>query len=146
MNRTFWTLFLVVAALVAMTVPAPAQSMSTISKGVPLNASSDPITGFQALATPTITWSAASAAVRMPALPAGTIAVTCIASGAINYGDSTVVSTAAASGRGPQMALTDGTTVTFKVYPNTPQPDIWFVPTATGTTNLTVRFIAHVQK
>ena len=144
MKRTLIVSLLTAIAIVSLFIPTPsiAQSMSTVQKGTPLNASSDPITGFTALTIPTITWSAASTAVRMPALPAGTIAVTAICSGTVNYGDSTVKDDAV----GAYPSLTDEQEKTFIIYPNTVQPDIWFVPTATGSTVNVVRFIAHTQK
>lgn len=142
MNRILFTGLLIVAALVSMAVPAPAQTMSTIQKGAPLNSGETPMTGYTALSTPTITWSAASVAVRIPALPAGTVQVIAISSGSVNYGDSSVKDDAV----GAYPTLADEAEKVFNVYPNTPQPDIWFVPTASGATGIVVRFIAVTQR
>jgi hypothetical protein len=142
-NKILFTALMMVAALVSMLIPVPAdaQTMSTISKGTPLNTSARAITGFSAPATPTLTLSSA-AAVRMSALPANTIAVTVVASGAVNFGGSTVKT----STDGVYRTISTGAETTFDVYPGTPQPDIWFIPNATGAANITVRFIAHTQR
>lgn len=142
MNRITFTALLIVVALVSMAIPAPAQTMSTIQKGAPLNSGETPMTGYVGLSTPTITWSAASVAVRIPALPAGTVQVVAISSGSVNYGDSTVKDDAV----GAYPTLADEAEKIFNIYPNTPQPDIWFVPTASGATGVVVRFIPIVQR
>lgn len=141
MNRIAFICLLTVLAIVTMAVPAPAQTMSTISKGTPLNAGETPITGFTDFATTTQALSSA-AAVRMQAVPAGTVAVTVVASGAVNFGSSTVKT----STDGVYRTISTGAEKTFNIYPNTPQPDIWFIPNATGAANITVRYIAHTQR
>ena len=144
MNRVIFTVLLIVAAVVSMATPAPAQTMSTIQKGAPLNAGETPITGFGAAATPTQTITS-PAAVKMGPLPAGTVAVTVIASGAVNYGGSDVQSGAPSTGVHTWGTIADGAKETFNIYPNTPNPDIYFRPTATGTT-VYIRLLPRVQK
>jgi len=142
MNRIAFTLFLAVLAIVTMAIPAPAQTMSTIQKGAPLNAGETPMTGFAAFATPTVTFSAGSVAQQMPPVPGGTVAATVMTSGAaVNYGDANVKDDAVASF--PTIAA--GAEQEFNIYPNTAQPSIWFVPTASATVT-TIRFIAHIQR
>ena len=144
MNRTTLTALLVVVALISMVIPAPApaQTPSTVGKGTPLNSSDAPMTGYTAFAIPTITWSAASTAVQMPAVPAGTVQVIAISSGSVNYGDSSVKDYAV----GAYPTLADEAEKVFNIYPNKSQPDIWFVPTASGATGIVVRFIAITQR
>lgn len=144
MNRIFIVALLVAAAVVTSALPVPAQTMSTVNKGTPLNVNSLPITGFAAFATPTLALS--NTAQRMTPVPAGTVAVTIIASGAVNFGSSSVVPGSGASGVVGYRHLADGAELTIPIYPTTSQPDIWFCVTATGASNIGVRFVAHVQK
>lgn len=143
MNRIFFVLFLIAAVVGTMVLPVPttASTMSTITKGDPLNVNDFQMTGYTVFSTPTITWSAASTAVRMPTPPAGTIGVIAIASGSVNYGDSTVKDDAV----GAYPTLADEAEKVFQVYPGV-RPDIWFVPTASGSEVCVVRFIAITQK
>ena len=143
MKRIFFVLFLIAAVVGTMVLPVPttASTMSTITKGDPLNVNDFQMTGYTVFSTPTITWSAASTAVRMPTPPAGTIGVIAIASGSVNYGDSTVKDDAV----GAYPTLADEAEKVFQVYPNV-RPDIWFVPTASGSGVCVVRFIAITQK
>lgn len=144
MNRILFTSLLIVAAIVSMAVPAPAQTMSTIQKGAPLNAGETPITGFAAAATPTQTITS-PAAVRMGTLPAGTVKVTVLASGAVNFGDSTVLCGDASTGYVSPGTIANGATKDFNIYPNTSQPEIYFRPVATGTT-VYIKLLPHVQR
>lgn len=141
MNRFFTVLALVLAVIVTSALPAPAQTMSTISKGTPLNVNDAMMTGYAAFSTPTITWSAASTAVQMPQPPANTIAVIAISSGSVNYGDSTVKDDAV----GAYPTLADEAEKVFPVWPGK-RPEVYFVPTASGATDCVVRFIAVVQR
>ena len=144
MNRILFTVLLIVAAVVSMATPAPAQTMSTISKGTPLNAGETPITGFGAAATPTQTITS-PAAVRMGALPAGTVKVTVIASGAVNFGGSDVQSGGPSTGVHTWGTIADGASKDFNIYPGTIQPEIYFRPVATGTT-VYIRLLPAVQR
>ena len=147
MKRITFTALLMAVALVSCLLPVPgyAQAASTVGKGTPLSTTESAITGFAAAATPTQALSSA-AAVRMGSLPAGTVAVTVIASGAVNYGDSTILTGDASTGYAPCKKLATGGEVTFNVYPNTIQPQIWFIPTATGAANIAIRLVPHVQR
>jgi hypothetical protein len=139
-NRILMTLLLVALSCAC----AFAQTIATVAKGTPFNSSDVAITGLVPLATPTLTFGATDVAKRMTPLPANTVAVTVIASGAVNYGSSSVVADTVSTAH--YLKLVDGGEKTFNIYPGTQQPDIWFVPTATGATNVGVRFIAHVQR
>ena len=136
MKRLFLVLF-----MLSLVVSASAQ-VSTVTKGTPLNSIDEAITGYTAFTTPTITWSAASTAVRMPMPPIGTVAVIAIASGSVNYGDSTVKDDAV----GAYPTLADEGEKIFHIYPDGSRPNIWFVPTASGSEVCVVRFIALTQK
>ena len=146
MNRIFFVLFLIAAVVGTMVLPVPttAQTMSTISKGFPLNSAQTPITGFAAAATPTQTITS-PAACKMGTLPAGTVAVTVIASGAVNYGDSTVTSGGPSTGVHTWGTIADTAKETFYIYPGTTNPNIYFRPVATGTTCY-IRLLPHVQR
>jgi len=117
-----------------------AQSISTIVKGRPAAMQDNGITGYQALGTPTIALT--NAAQRIGTVPAGTVAVTIVASGALNYGPSTVLTSA--SGAFPTLA--DKGFVTIPIYPGTTQPEIYVCNNATGTTTAVARIIAHIQR
>lgn len=146
MNRFHLTIGLFVLTLVSMLLPIPgmAQPFSTVGKGAPASVVDTAITGFAAAATPTQALGAV--AVRMGQLPAGTVAVTVIASGSVNYGDSTILSGDASTGYGPVKTITTGNSVTFPIYPHTIQPQIYFMPTATGAANIAIRLLPHVQR
>lgn len=132
----------VVTILVALyAVPAMTQTFSTIAKGYPAQVMDTGITGFAAPATPTITLGAL--AVKIGTMPANTVAVTLVASGAINFGSSSVLGSAV--GVGQYRTIANGGETTIKLWPGTLQPDIYVIPNATGTTP-TVRIIAHVAR
>lgn len=131
--------FAILFALLLIANVGFAQSGSTTTKGAPLNVNSGAITGFQALATPTLTLS--NVATKIGNVPAGTVAVWIIASGAINFGDSTVKTSA--GGRFPTIA--DAGQIRIPIYPNTVAPNIYVINNATGTVAV-ARIIAEVQK
>lgn len=133
---------LVVVALMVLVscAMASAATPSTVAKGQPLNSQDSAITGYAALSTPTLTLT--SYAQQMPAMPAGTVEVTVIASGALNYGGSDVKT----STDGKFQTLADAGTKTFKIYGPTPRPEIYFCVNATGAANVNVRFVPGVQR
>lgn len=119
------------------------QTMSTIGKGAPLNDNTGAITGYLPLATPTITLTDAAKLITVSSpLPRGTIAVNLIASGAFNYGASTVLT----STSGAFMTVADKGVVRIPIYPGLTLPSIYVVNNATGSTTNTVRIIAEVQR
>lgn len=131
--------FAILFALLLIANVGFAQSGSTITKGAPLNTNSGAITGFQALATPTLTLN--NTATKIGALPAGTVAVWIVASGAINFGDSTVKTST--DGKFPTIA--DAGQLRIPIYPNTSAPNIYLINNATGSASV-ARIIAEVQK
>ena len=137
--KKFTLLVAVLAFIVAGVTGASAQSLSTIAKGSPAAVQDNGITGFQAPATPTITLT--SAAQLIGTLPANCVAVTLVASGAFNYGGSTVLT----STDGAYMTVADKAQVTIPIWPHTTNPQIYVVANATGTSPV-VRIVPHVQK
>lgn len=117
-----------------------AQSISTIAKGRPAAVQDNGITGYVALGTPTIALT--NTAQKIGTVPTGTVAVTIVASGALNYGPSSVKTSA--DGAFPTLA--DKGLVTIPIWPGTTQPDIYVVNNATGATTAAARIIAHVQR
>ena len=120
------------------------QTMSTIGKGAPLNSNSGSITGYATLATPTITLTDAAQLITAGSpLPSGTIAVTLLArGGAANYGPSDVLT----STHGTWPTIASGSFVTIPIYPGETTPNIYVVNNATGSTGITIRVVASVQR
>jgi hypothetical protein len=127
------------AIVVALAGPIVAQSVSTIAKGYPASFINQAVTGFQTVATPTITLS--DTAVKIGKVPAGTVAVSLIGKGAFNYGDSSVKNSTA----GDYLTVADKAAVTIPLYPGTLEPNIYVCNNATGASPI-VRIVAHVQR
>lgn len=134
---------LLVITLMLVVTTAGAQTMSTIQRNFPLNVGSGgdwPIfTKLVNCATPTITL-VNTGPTKMPGVPAGTIAFIAVSTGGTAFGTASVTSTA--DGTWPELGT--GSYKVFPVYPGTTAPNIYFCPSATGTTP-TVRFISIQQ-
>lgn len=139
MNRLLIVLT-VLAVMFTFTNLGNAQSISGITKGFPAATQDIGITGYAPLGTATITLT--DAAQKIGTLPPGTVAVTLVASGAMNYGPSTVLT----STDGAFPTIADKGQVTIPIWPGETTPDIYVVNNATGTTTAVCRIIAHVQR
>ena len=122
--------FLLVAAVLCAFMPfiGEAQTPSTTSSEYPLPVLDTMMTtGFVAPATPTVTCT--NYAQKIPALPSGTKAFYIVASGALNYGGSSVSN----SSTGAFMTIADkGIAGPFKVSPLKLSPEVYVVNNATG--------------
>lgn len=122
--------FLFVAAVLCAFYPlvGEAQTPSTTSSEYPLPVLDAMMTtGFAAPATPTVTCT--NYAQKIPALPSGTKAFYIVASGALNYGGSSVSN----SSTGAFMTIADkGIAGPFKVSPLKLSPEVYVVNNATG--------------
>ncbi len=122
--------FLFVAAVLCAFYPlvGEAQTPSTTSSEYPLPVLDAMMTtGFVAPATPTVTCT--NYAKKIPALPSGTKAFYIVASGALNYGGSSVSN----SSTGAFMTIADkGIAGPFKVSPLKLSPEVYVVNNATG--------------
>ena len=122
--------FLFVAAVLCAFMPlvGEAQTPSTTSSEYPLPVLDAMMTtGFVDPATPTVTCT--NYAQKIPALPSGTKAFYIVASGALNYGSSSVSN----SSTGAFMTIADkGVAGPFKVSPLKLSPAVYVVNNATG--------------
>ena len=122
--------FLFVAAVLCAFMPfiGEAQTPSTTSSEYPLPVLDTMMTvGFVAPATPTVTCT--NYAQKIPALPSGTKAFYIVASGALNYGGSSVSN----STTGAFMTIADkGVAGPFRVSPLKLSPEVYVVNNATG--------------
>ena len=138
-NRISLVAFLFVAAVISAFMPlvGEAQTPSTTSSEYPLPVLDTMMTtGFVAPATPTVTCT--NYAQKIPALPSGTKAFYIVASGALNYGSSSVSN----STTGAYMTIADkGIAGPFKVSPLKLSPEVYVVNNATGETPI-ARIIA----
>ena len=129
-NRIPLIALLFVAAVFCAFMPlvGEAQTPSTTSSEYPLPVLDTMMTtGFVAPATPTVTCT--NYAQRIPALPSGTKAFYIVASGALNFGSSTVSN----STTGAFMTIADkGIAGPFKVSPLKLTPEVYVVNNATG--------------
>jgi hypothetical protein len=139
-NKLFALLGVLVLVIV-MAGPVVSQTFSTIAKGYPAQVADTAITGFVAPASATQALSSA-AAVKIGVMPANTVAVTIVASGAMNFGSSSVKT----STDGIYRTIATGGEVTIKLWPGTINPDIYLIPNATGAANIVARIICHVAK
>jgi len=128
-----------VLILVSMAVGGFCQSQSTIAKGVPMNISDAAITGFVALATPTITLN--NVAVKVGTLPVGTVAIVITGQGVVHYGDSSVLCTV----DGAYPLIASGSSLRIPIYPHETEPNIWLINSASGTSSV-ARITAEVQR